>query len=154
MSNQKYDFTGKSIRCETWEQMLHLAGLAEGEGFTEYGFTESGFIGSNEKLFEVDDDGNFSSWEFMEVDKTEISYSDFINIIPNAVLEVTGCEKCMFNVFNDVFELPECRHPSQTNNVIRLVSTKEALEIMFADCPLKKSSLTIKLKCNDTTSND
>jgi hypothetical protein len=25
----KHDFTGKSIKCDTWEQMLHLAKLAE-----------------------------------------------------------------------------------------------------------------------------
>jgi len=69
--------------------------------------------------------------------------------LPTEVVEVTGCNGCMFNVFDECFELPNCIHPIESNHVIRLVSTKEAYDIMFTNCPLKKTSLTIKLKNND-----
>jgi len=61
---------------------------------------------------------------------------------PIEVIEVTGCEDCpMYKGDSEGFFT--CRHPKQDNSGI----------CQFDTCPLKKASLTIQLKQNDTTGN-
>lgn len=150
MSNQQYDFKGKSIKCKTWNQAKHLAELAEEQGYNSWSFSRSEFQRGC-KYFALD---GMIYTLFLRTDQEVVTYSDFINSLPNEVLEVTGCEDCVFNIFHLTFEIPECKHPNNNGGSKQLVSFKEELNLMFAACPLKKSSLTIKLKSNDTTTSN
>ena len=133
----KHDFTGKSIKCKTWEQMLHLAKLAEEQGYERWLTSEDRF-NNGEVYFTVDHHQYMCISECF--DEIETTYSEFTNPpLPTEVVEVTGCEDCpMYK--GDCQGFFTCRHPKQDNSGMS----------EFETCPLKKASITIKLKQNDT----
>jgi hypothetical protein len=136
----KHDFTGKSIKCDTWEQMQHLAKLAEVHGYSKLVPFSARFFNTGNVYFTVDD----KEYIMLDVacDPIETTYSDFINTLPTEAVEVTGCEDCpMYK--GDCQGFFTCRHPKQDNSGMS----------EFDTCPLKKASLTIQLKQNDTTGN-
>jgi hypothetical protein len=133
----KHDFTGKSIKCDTWEQMLHLAKLAEEQGYRDLFFKQSDFE-DGECYFVANMHDRYYFSSDLTFDEIVISYSDFINTLPTEVVEVRGCEDCpMYKGDSEGFFT--CRHPNQDNSGL----------CQFDTCPLKKSSITIKLKHND-----
>jgi hypothetical protein len=148
----KHDFTGKSIKCDTWEQMLHLAKLAEEQGITkpkndDYWFSESSF---NDKYcyFMVVDSIGYTNDIISETLASKIvTYSDFINTLPTEVVEVTGCGDCPLRSWNDESGVVYCLHKDHQE------PTKYNYEDLFTTCPLKKASITIKLKQHETTGN-
>lgn len=140
-----YDFTGKSIKCETWEQMLHLAKLAEEQKSKpneRWEFSEIEFNKGN-VWFVLDHD--YMTYVCQSVPtciyNIEISYTDFIT--PTETIEVTGCDGCPMYIRGDIADT--CLHPKY--------EWVNKYEYPFTYCPLKKSSITIKLKNNDTTGN-
>jgi hypothetical protein len=65
-----------------------------------------------------------------------------MNTLPTEVVEVTSCGDCMFVNYGQYgMDEPTCDRQKGTTGDI------------FTTCPLKKASLTIKLKQNDTTGN-
>ncbi len=74
-----YDFTNKAIKCETWEQMLHLAELACNDYLivgnldkTDRELFDRGF-----NVF-CEADKHWSNYKRGEPNEIEISYHDFI----------------------------------------------------------------------------
>jgi hypothetical protein len=76
------------------------------------------------------------------INEIKITYSDFINTLPNEVVEVTGCVDCFFRREGTINDY--CTHPSYPNN-------RPYIEVNL--CPLLTKSITIKLKQNDTARN-
>jgi hypothetical protein len=131
----KHDFTGKSIKCDTWEQMLHLAKLAEEQGYREIGLNKCDFNDGAIYFYVVS--GVYLNNHGKKAQNV-VTYSYFINTpLPNEVVEVTGCGDCPFYVGLGGGNF--CEHPSYT------VSSAD----IFTTCPLKKASLTIQLKQNE-----
>jgi hypothetical protein len=137
----KHNFTGKSIKCDTWEQMEHLAKLAEEQGYRDLFFKQSDFEdGECYFVANMHDKYYFSS--DLTFDEIVITYHDFINPpFPTEVVEVTGCGDCPF--YSMVSSGDFCGYPKQ----------EIECDDIFSICPLKKASITIKLKQNDTTGN-
>lgn len=139
-----HDFTGKSIKCETWEQMLHLAKLAEEQGYSKLVPFSELWFNRGSVYFTID------SEEYMMLDcvcdPIEISYSDFINTLPTEVVEVTGCGDCPMYTKLAQHDYQYCAYPNKQQSCQMHVD-------MFANCPLKESSITIKLKQHDATGN-
>lgn len=130
-----YDFTGKSIKCDTWEQMLHLAKLTEEQGYTEMELTENDF--NNGRVhFEVNSFFQYINLIQPQEDNV-INYAMFI--IPTETIEVTRCEGCPMYIRGNIADT--CLHPKY--------EWVNKYEYPFTYCPLKKSSITIKLKHND-----
>lgn len=81
---EKYDFTNKAIKCETWEQMEHLAELAKAQGLKPEMFSRVDFFDSDKKYrhFYAEESvyTNFSQEHLPNF--TEVSYSDFTAITP------------------------------------------------------------------------
>jgi len=139
---RKHDFTGKSIKCETWGQMLHLAKLAEEQ------HNATSFLGN--MYFNQDDFNGGDVYFILDIEDMTyliqsvhsaltpivITYSDFLN--PTEVVEVTRCVDCPF-AFTEL-EFALCLHPK---------SEVPPYTDRFNTCPLKKASITIKLKHND-----
>ena len=144
-----HDFTGKSIKCDNWEQMLHLAKLAEEQGITnpdndEFWFTESSF--NYKYCYFIVIEGKGYTNDIIADDKKHlpiIPYHTFINKLPTEVVEVTGCGDCPFMVDSDIVD--NCSHPNFKRN--------SKYDQRFTTCPLLTKSITIKLKQNDTTGN-
>jgi hypothetical protein len=139
----KHDFTGKSIKCDTWEQMLHLAKLAEEQGISkpkndDYWFSERTFNDKYCYFMVVDSIGYTNDIISDTLASKIITYSDFINTLPTEVVEVTRCVDCPF-AFTEL-EFALCLHPK---------SEVPPYTDRFNTCPLKKASITIKLKHND-----
>jgi hypothetical protein len=144
----KHDFTGKSIKCDTWEQMLHLAKLAEEQ------YNATSFLGN--MYFNQDDFNGGDVYFILDTEDMTyliqsvhsaltpivITYSDFFN--PTEVVEVTGCGDCHLSVWNR----------TQTAVYCHLQLEDEMRESkLFETCPLKQHNLTIKLKQNEPTGN-
>jgi hypothetical protein len=138
-----YDFTGKSIKCETWEQMLHLAKLAEEQGCKKGKIFSIDYFSFGNKCFFLED-GVYDCCVRQD-DNTEMHYSEFIPQLPNEVVEVTGCKGCIFHENRFPFE-HICNHPKYEQPTFAKTSIKK----LFITCPLKTKSITIKLKNNDT----
>ena len=133
-----YDFTGKSIKCETWEQMLHLAKLAEEQGYKEIIFSEDRYK-NGYKYFEVNSKHKYINLCEPE-EETVINYSMFMIVpLPTETIEVTRCEGCPMYIRGNIADT--CLHPKY--------EWVNKYEYPFTYCPLKKSSITIKLKQND-----
>jgi hypothetical protein len=133
-----HDFTGKSIKCETWEQMLHLAKLAEEQGYMELLFSENRYK-KGYKYFEVNCLNQYVNLSEPEED-TVINYAMFMIVpLPTEVVEVTGCGDCPFSTTLPL-DTDWCSHPNHENKGY----------LLFETCPLKKASITIKLKQDDT----
>ena len=135
-----HDFTGKSIKCDTWEQMLHLAKLADGKNYSPFGFRQADF--NRGCVY-------FCIWAlahytvFAIPNEPVVTYSDFINTLPNEVVEVTGCGDCPFHAFRGESE----------RNYCSIESKYETDKPLFTTCPLLTKSITIKLKQHDTSGN-
>jgi hypothetical protein len=143
-----HDFTGKSIKCDNWEQMLHLAKLAEEQGISkpkndDYWFSQRTFNDKYCYFMVVDSIGYTNDIISDTLASKIITYSDFINTLPTEVVEVTDCGDCPFRI-SVVDSVDYCSHPK---------FPKDKKYTNFNECPLKKASLTIKLKQNDTTGN-
>lgn len=148
----KHDFTGKSIKCDTWEQMEHLAKLAEEQhNATSYlggmYFNQDDF-NSGDVYFVLDPSDNTYLIQSVvsAINKIETTYSDFINTLPTEVVEVIGCEDCPMYTKLAQHDYQYCAYPNNQQSCQMHVD-------MFKNCPLKKSSLTIKLKQNEPTGN-
>jgi hypothetical protein len=151
----KHDFTGKSIKCETWEQMLHLAKLAEVQHnatsflddsfFSENNFNNEGCVYF---IFDPSDATYLIQSVHSALNEIEISYSAFINTLPTEVVEVTGCGDCLMSSSNHDYDYFRCSHPNQITYVEDYSGTK-GRDKLFTTCPFKKASITIKLKHND-----
>ena len=146
-----YDFTGKSIKCETWEQMLHLAKLAIKSGISEpigtYWFNEHSF-NDGYKYFVVSGNGCYSNDVSSGVNGNliKVNYLDFIATppLPTETIEVNGCGDCKLSQWGS----------SGNGAYCALQYTDEMTpNKLFINCPLKTKSITIKLKQNDTTGN-
>lgn len=72
---------------------------------------------------------------------------EFIKTLPTETIEVNGCKGCIFHE-SGLFE-HVCRHPKYEQPTFAYSSIKK----LFTTCPLKKSSLTIKLKQNEPAGN-
>jgi hypothetical protein len=135
-----HDFTGKSIKCETWEQMLHLAKLAEEQGYREIGLNKCDFNDGAIYFYVVQ--GVYLNNHGKKAQNV-VTYSYFINPpLPTEVLEVTGCDDCPFSTTLPL-DTDWCSHPNHENKEYSLFDT----------CPLKQHNLTIKLKQNEPTGN-
>jgi|688.fasta_scaffold1201538_1 hypothetical protein len=130
----KHDFTGKSIKCDTWEQMLHLAKLAKLQGAKKHTRFSPDYFSFGNKCFVLENE--VYDCCARHEDYTQILYSDFAN--PTEVVEVTGCDGCMFVDYGEY----------GINDPICSMQTGITGDI-FNTCPLKKASITIKLKHND-----
>jgi len=140
----KHDFTGKSIKCETWEQMLHLAKLAEEQGYERWLTSEDRF-NNGEVYFTVDHHQYMCISECF--DEIETTYSEFTNPpLPTEVVEVTGCVDCPMYTKLVQYDYQYCAYPNKQQSCQMHVD-------MFANCPLKKASITLQLKQHDTTGN-
>lgn len=136
-----YDFTGKSIKCDTWEQMLHLAKLAEEQGYKEIIFSEDRYK-NGYKYFEVNSKHKYINLCEPE-EETVINYSMFMIVpLPTKTIEVKGCGSCPLYTKLSQHDYQYCAYPNEQQSCQMHVD-------MFANCPLKKSSITIKLKQND-----
>ena len=144
----KHDFTGKSIKCDTWEQMLHLAKLAR-EQYNATSFLDDSFFSENNFnnegcvyfIFDPSDATYLIQSVHSALNEIEISYLEFINTpLPTEVVEVTGCGDCPFMVDSDIVD--NCSHPNFKRN--------SKYDQRFTTCPLLTKSITIKLKQNDT----
>jgi hypothetical protein len=135
-----HDFTGKSIKCETWEQMQHLAKLAEEQGYREIGLNKCDFNDGAIYFYVVS--GVYLNNHGKKAQNV-VTYSYFINTLTTEVVEVTGCEDCPFHAFRGESERNYCSFESkyETDNPL------------FTNCPLKQKSITIKLKQNEQTGN-
>jgi hypothetical protein len=139
-----HDFTGKSIKCETWEQMLHLAKLAEEQGISkpkndDYWFSKHTFNDKYCYFMVVDSIGYINDIISDTLASKIVTYYDFINTLPTEVVEVTGCGDCPFRVDSDIVD--NCSHPNFKRN--------SKYDPPFTTCPLLIKSITIKLKQND-----
>lgn len=90
-----HDFTNKAIKCQTWQQMLHLAELAREQRYKGNwtSFCEDSF-NRGHKYFVVH--GNwFYNYDIVLSDETETTYTDFITpttfITPPTDDSVYGC---------------------------------------------------------------
>lgn len=145
-----YDFTGKSIKCETWEQMLHLAEIAKKSGISEpigtYWFNEH-YFNDGYKYFVVSGNGCYSNDVSSGVNGNliKVNYLDFIATppLPTETIEVTGCDGCPMYIRGDIADT--CLHPKY--------EWVNKYEYPFTYCPLKTKSITIKLKNNEPTGN-
>jgi hypothetical protein len=137
----KHDFTGKSIKCDTWEQMLHLAKLAREHGYKQSkGFSKSFF--TDESYYFTIVGGERYTVLTACYDEVETLYHDFINPpLPTEVVEVTGCADCPFSEVINSTDIVWCNVKGHKNED----------ENPFTTCPLLTKSITIKLKQNDTT---
>lgn len=138
-----YDFTGKSIKCETWEQMLHLAKLAEEQGYKEIIFSQDRYR-NGYKYFEVNSKHKYINLSEPE-EENVINYGTFMLItLPTETIEVNGCGDCKLSQWGS----------SGNGAYCALQYTDEMTpNKLFINCPLKTKSITIKLKQNDTTGN-
>lgn len=139
----EHDFTGKSIKCDTWEQMEHLAKLAEEQEYKKFCRFDIDCFNRGERYFTIDHNDYMMINEMY--DPIEISYTDFITPtlppLPTEVVEVTGCEDCPFSEIINSTDIVWCNVKGHKNED----------ENPFNTCPLKKASLTIQLKHYDTT---
>jgi hypothetical protein len=147
----KHDFTGKSIKCDTWEQMLHLAKLAEEQGITkpkndDYWFSEHTFNDKYCYFMVVDSIGYTNDIISDTLASKIVTYSEFTATLPTEVVEVTGCADCPMYTKLVQYDYQYCAYPNKQQSCQMHVD-------MFANCPLKKASLTIKLKQNEPTGN-
>lgn len=85
-----HNFQNVAVKCDSWQQMLHLADLARGQGYvaTCFGFgddtIENGFC------YFVVQDGYYSNYSETSVfDLPKIPYTTFIN--PPVDDSVYGC---------------------------------------------------------------
>jgi hypothetical protein len=137
----KHDFTGKSIKCDTWEQMLHLAKLAEDQGYREIGLNKCDFNDGAICFYVVH--GVYLNNHGKRAQNV-VTYSYFTNPpLPTEVVEVTGCGDCPFHSFRGESE----------RNYCSIESKYETDKPLFTTCPLLTKSITIKLKQNDTERN-
>jgi hypothetical protein len=138
-----HDFTGKSIKCDTWEQMLHLAKLAEEQGYEKSkGFSEILF-GNYGGYFTIVGRERYTILVGM-YDPIETTYSEFTKTpLPTEVVEVTGCGDCKFHAFRGESE----------RNYCSIESKYETDKPLFDTCPLLTKSITIKLKQNESEGN-
>lgn len=135
----KHDFTGKSIKCETWEQMLHLAKLAEEQGYRDLFFKQSDFE-DGECYFIANMDNKYYFSSDLTFDEIVIFYHDFINPpLPTEVVEVTGCVDCPFSEIINSTDIVWCNVKGHKNED----------ENPFTNCPLLTKSITIKIKQHD-----
>lgn len=72
---KQYDFTGKAVKCDTWEQLNELAELAAGIGL------ESRLMRDlpQATFFSRSGIGIYTNYERAHPSETIISYTDFIN---------------------------------------------------------------------------
>lgn len=79
-------FKNKAILCDTWEQMEHLARIAEEQGYMPLGFSEIYF--ENDMAYFIVD-----GWEYTNTYGTDgytiTTYTTFINSHPD--ISVEGC---------------------------------------------------------------
>lgn len=77
-------FKDKAIKCDTWEQMLQLAEMAEKERLKPCGFNEYGFNYCNSVYFSLWHDGSreFSNFQIGSLDlETIIPFTEFIKSV-------------------------------------------------------------------------
>jgi hypothetical protein len=91
-----HDFTNKAIFCKTWQQMLHLADLARGQGYAVIDdlFNEDDFKSGMEHF--VAEEGRCANVSTQHLrDQAIFLYSDFITpttfITPPVDDSVYGC---------------------------------------------------------------
>jgi len=146
-----YDFTGKSIKCETWEQMLHLAKLAEEQGVKKpnriFWFNKKSFIDGC-KYFIIKNKLGCLNYVCSSTNDNliEIDYLNFLKALPIKTLEVYKCKHCPLYTKFQQYDFQYCAYPNEQQSCQMHVD-------MFANCPLKSKSITIKLKQNEPTGN-
>lgn len=84
-------FTNKAIKCDTWEQMEHLARIAEDQGYRPIGFEKSDFDKRDLKYFIALklSFGNAYTNGIPNRGETITTYTTFINSHPD--IRVEGC---------------------------------------------------------------
>lgn len=136
-----YNFKNKSIKCDTWEQMLHLTVLAEEQGYQKDGFFNRMFFDKGSQYFHVDTTHKYSNYP--NSDGKEIThYTNFINPHETESFVVTDCTNCPFYERDYKWE-QFCRYPDKGRQM-------SMSENMFASCPLKTYTITIKLNQDDS----
>jgi hypothetical protein len=134
-----YDFTGKSIKCDTWEQMLHLAKLAEEQGYNQSKGFSKRFFDDESFYFTIVGCERYTVLTAC-YDEVETLYADFINPpLSTETIEVTWCVMCHFADYGQY-----------GTDDVKCNLQKDVQSNVFTTCPLKTKSITIKLKNNDT----
>lgn len=152
-----YDFTGKSIKCDTWEQMLHLAKLAEEQKAkpnVRWYFNEMEFNNGNVWFVLDTEDMTYVCQSVPTgIYDIEVSYTDFITPpLPTETIEVTGCKDCPMISYSHDYDYFSCRHPSPKTQVSHYSGVK-GRDKLFTTCQLKTKSITLKIKKNEPTGN-
>lgn len=80
-------FTNKAIKCDTWQQMEHLARIAEGQGYKPIMFRRHYFDEQDMVYFITRDNEYTNTYEADGY--TETTYTTFINSHPD--ISVEGC---------------------------------------------------------------
>lgn len=146
-----YDFTGKSIKCETWEQMLHLAKLAEEQNRFSSLFSDL-YFDDGAIYFVVMKSDKYTNEFSVNEYNLEVNYTDFVKILPTETIEVTGCKDCPMISYSHDYDYFSCRHPSPKTQVSHYSGVK-GRDKLFTTCQLKTKSITLKIKKNEPTGN-
>jgi hypothetical protein len=90
MKQTKLNFNGVAIKCDTWQQMLHLAELAEMQGYgNHYGLFSKEDFEKGDKYFSTFGNDIYGCQGFVAPSETETTYTTFIN--PPVDDSVYGC---------------------------------------------------------------
>lgn len=88
MKQTKLNFNGVAVLCSTWQQMLHLADLAEMQGYARLPlYLDEDDFNDGHTLFAVNDLGFIGNW--CKTNVPIIPYTTFIN--PPTDESVYGC---------------------------------------------------------------
>jgi len=123
--------------------MIHLSEIANAHKLRDWYLCERAFRGGA-IYFVVDGDGDYLSAKSSEGEV--VDYGDFIanpdvfkEELPIEIVEVTGCDGCPMYTKISQHDYQYCSYPDKQKSCQMHVD-------MFATCPLKTKSITIKNK--------
>lgn len=99
MNNQN-PFEGKAIKCDTLEQMMHLAEIAQSNGIQPFAFNTVHGFDSGHNYFMMCSSvlikNSFSNYKKSDIEshETEIAYSDFIASLTPSVEQIIASDNC------------------------------------------------------------
>lgn len=144
----QYNFNDKYIECETWPQVLRLVVLAKDQGYKYFIQDKTHFDNGKTIFYTYVEDEElrkpFGSaiCRLDSINGAEtIKYTDFINAADqtDSTVEITGCKGCPLYTRLEQHDYQYCSYPGKEQSCQLFVD-------MFANCPVKEKSITIKIK--------